>query len=233
VADSAALVAPAGDEAADRRRSLWQMGVVSAGRAVPGGIQLALPLDAPAPPALAELSDWERLVADYGTTRISISQHPLELLRPDLPADIASSRALERLPNERPVTIAGLVVARQRPATANGITFMLLEDEWGTINLIVPPPVFKRHRMVVRAEPFVMARGRLERREGVINVLVSELWRIERPDLPQAVVKHIEPPVPGETGRPREDRSERVAVAAGGDLRAVLPTPHSFGRRGR
>jgi len=233
VADSAALVAPAGDGAADRRRSLWQMGVVSAGRAVPGGIQLALPLDAPAPPALAELSDWERLVADYGTTRISISQHPLELLRPDLPADIASSRALERLPNERPVTIAGLVVARQRPATANGITFMLLEDEWGTINLIVPPPVFKRHRMVVRAEPFVMARGRLERREGVINVLVSELWRIERPDLPQAVVKHIEPPVPGETGRPREDRSERVAVAAGGDLRAVLPTPHSFGRRGR
>ena len=171
-------------------------------------------------------------MADYGTTRISITQHPLELLRPDLPAETASSRALERLPNDRPVTIAGLVVARQRPATANGITFMLLEDEWGTINLIVPPPVYKRHRMVVRAEPFVMARGRLERREGVINVLVSELWRLERPDLPQAVVKHIEPPVPGETGRQRQDPRELVA-AAGGDLRAVLPTPHSFGRRGR
>jgi error-prone DNA polymerase len=226
VAGSALLVAPPGDTAADRRDSLWQMGVVSPGRTVPGGIQLALPLEAPAPPALAELTPWERLLADYGSTRISISQHPLELLRPDLPAGTASSRDLEHLPDERPVTIAGLVVARQRPATANGITFMLLEDEWGTINLIVPPPVFARHRMIARAEPFVMARGRLERRERVINVLVNELWRIERPDLPRADVKHIDSPVPGETTRER-----KVAVAAGGDLRAVLPNPHSFGRR--
>jgi error-prone DNA polymerase len=233
VAGSAALVAPApGGTAADRRRSLWQLGVVSPGRTVPGGVQLALPLEAPAAPALADLTDWERLLADYGTTRISIAQHPLELLRPELPAGTASSRALAHLPDERPVTVAGLVVARQRPATANGITFMLLEDEWGTINLIVPPPVYQRHRMIVRAEPFVMARGRLERREGVINVLVSELWRLERPDLPRAVVKHLEPPVPGETGRERPQPREQVA-AAGGDLRAVLPTPHSFGRRGR
>ena len=55
------------------------------------------------------------------------------------------------------MTVAGLVVARQRPATAKGVTFMLLEDEWGTINLIVPPPVYERHRLVVRAEPFVLA----------------------------------------------------------------------------
>jgi error-prone DNA polymerase len=232
VAGSALLVEPApGATAADRRDSLWQLGVVSAGRTVPGGVQLALPLEAPAPPPLAELTPWERLLADYGSTRISISQHPLELLRPDLPSGTASSRDLEWLPNERPVTIAGLVVARQRPATAHGVTFMLLEDEWGTINLIVPPPVFQRHRMVVRAEPFVMARGRLERREGVINILVSDLWRIERPDLPRAQVKHIDSPEPGQAGREREPR-EQVA-AAGGDLRAVLPTPHSFGRRGR
>jgi error-prone DNA polymerase len=226
VAGSALLVEPAAGAASGRRDSLWQMGVVSAGRTVPGGVQLALPLEAPAAPGLAELTPWERLLADYGSTRVSISQHPLELLRPDLPAGTASSRDLERLPNDRPVTIAGLVVARQRPATANGITFMLLEDEWGTINLIVPPPVFARHRLIVRAEPFVMARGRLERREGVINVLVSDLWRVERPDLPQAQVKHIEAPVPG------EPRHERRVAAAGGDLRAVLPTPHSFGRRG-
>ena len=64
------------------------------------------------------------------------------------------------------MTVAGLVVARQRPATAKGVTFMLLEDEWGTINLIVPPPVYQRHRLAVRAEPFVLATGRLERRDG-------------------------------------------------------------------
>ena len=73
-----------------------------------------------------------------------------------------------------------MVVARQRPETANGIVFMLLEDERGTINLIVPPRVYERHRATVRAAPLVRARGRLEHREGTINVLVSELRALER-----------------------------------------------------
>ena len=60
-----------------------------------------------------------------------------------------------------------MVVARQRPETAKGIVFMLLEDERGTVNLIVPPPVYERHRAVVRAAPLLRARGRLERREGI------------------------------------------------------------------
>jgi error-prone DNA polymerase len=68
-----------------------------------------------------------------------------------------------------------MVVARQRPETAKGIVFMLLEDERGTINLIVPPPVYDRRRAEVRASPLVRAKGRLERREGTINVLVSEV----------------------------------------------------------
>ena len=72
-----------------------------------------------------------------------------------------------------------MVVARQRPETAKGIVFMLLEDERGTVNLIVPPPVYERHRALVRAAPMVRARGRLERREGTINVLVSELAPLE------------------------------------------------------
>jgi error-prone DNA polymerase len=132
------------------------------------------------------------------------------------------------------VTVAGLVVARQRPATANGVTFMLLEDEWGTINLIVAPPVYEKHRLTVRTEPFVMATGRLERRDGVINVVVQSLRSIERPDLPRADVKQIEPPAGRETGRDEvaAPASEAVAASAG-SLRAVLPTPHSFGRRGR
>jgi len=111
---------------------------------------------------------------------------------------------------------------------------MLFEDEWGTINLVVPPPVYERHRLIVRTEPFVLASGRLERRGGTINVVVETLRTIERPDLPRATVKHIEPPVGREIGR---DEELRPAAAAGGasaaDLRAVMPAPHSFGRRGR
>ena len=118
--------------------------------------------------------------------------------------------------------VAGLVVARQRPATAKGVTFMLLEDELGTINLIVPPPVHERFRLAVRAEPLVLAYGRLEQREGTANVLVDRIERLERPDLPSAKVKHIEP---------RRTWSTETQEEA--DLRAVAPAGHSFGRRGR
>jgi error-prone DNA polymerase len=213
-------------EGLPRRDVLWQMGVVTPGRAVEGGVQLALPLEAPAAPALRELTRWEQLVADYGSIRISLAEHPLALMRPDLPDVAVSSRVLERIPRGRRVTVAGLVVARQRPATANGVTFMLLEDEWGTINLVVAPPVYERHRLAVRTEPFVLVDGRLERRSGVINVVVDSVRALERPDLPRADVKRIEPPVDRETGRFREP------AATAGDLRAVLPSPHSFGRRG-
>ena len=127
--------------------------------------------------------------------------------------------------------VAGLVVARQRPATAKGVTFMLLEDEWGTINLIVTPPVYERHRLVV-AHGAVRARDRPPRapRGGRSTWSSTRLRALERPDLPRADVKHIEPPAGRETGRDTE--RDRPAAAAAGDLRAVLPSPHSFGRRG-
>ena len=213
-----------------RREALWQMGVVTPGRAVPGGVQLSLPLPAPEAPALRELNDWERMLADYGSFRISIAEHPMELMRPELQEAVLSSRGLERAAAGSRVTVAGMVIARQRPATAKGVTFMLLEDEFGTVNLIVAPPVYQRHRLAVRAEPFVIATGRLERRTGTTNVVVEHIAGLERPDLPLAEVKHIEPPAGRETGRPEEPA---IAAAAAGDLRAVLPAPHSFGRRGR
>ena len=196
---------------------------------MPGGVQLSLPLSPPEAPALKALTAWERLLADYGSFKISIAEHPMALLRPDLHETVASSRGLERIPDRSRVSVAGLVVARQRPATAKGVTFMLLEDEWGTINLVIPPPVYQRNRLAVRAEPFVLASGRLERRLNTTNVVIDEITGIERPDLPLADVKHIEPPAGRETGRPEEPA---LPAAAAGDLRAVLPAPHSFGRRG-
>ena len=73
-----------------------------------------------------------------------------------------------------------MVVARQRPETAKGIVFMLLEDERGDVNLIVPPPVYERHRALVRAAPLLRAPGRLERREGTTNVIVTASSALER-----------------------------------------------------
>jgi error-prone DNA polymerase len=68
-----------------------------------------------------------------------------------------------------------MAIARQRPATANGVVFMLLEDEFGQMNLIVPPPVYDRHRAIVRGEPLLLAHGRFERHDRNMNVLVDKL----------------------------------------------------------
>ena len=198
------------------------------GTAVPEGTQLALPLEPHAGPELRALTAWERMLADYGSTGVTLREHPLELMRPTLPPDLRTSADLERHPHGRRVRVAGLVVARQRPATANGVTFMLLEDEHGTINLIVPPPIHERFKLAVRAEPLVLATGRLEHREGTINVLVDRIEPLERPDLPSAKVKHIEPRRTWSS-----EAGDGVPAGEQADLRAVAPAAHSFGRRGR
>ena len=85
-----------------------------------------------------------------------------------------------------------MVVARQRPGTAGGVVFILLEDEHGTINLIVPPRVYERHRLLVRTEPLMLAGGKLEKLAaagGAINVLVDRIDAIDAPDQVLAEVK--------------------------------------------
>ena len=88
--------------------------------------------------ALRDLTRWERMLADYRHTSLSVETHPLTLLRPHLPAGTLSSAELHAERHGRQVAFAGMTVARQRPSTAKGIVFMLLEDEHGQVNLIVP-----------------------------------------------------------------------------------------------
>jgi error-prone DNA polymerase len=207
-----------------RREALWRLGVAAPGVRVVDGTQLALPVDVIAP-ELDELTPWERLLADYGSTNVTLRDHPIGLMRPSLDAHVLSSEALETCRDGERVRVAGMVVARQRPATAHGITFMLLEDELGTINLIVPVKVYEKCRLVVRSEPLVIADGKLERREGVMNILVSSVQRLDRPDLPVGEVRHIEP-------RRVWSNDDSGDALRDGNLRAVVPAAHSFGRRG-
>ncbi len=211
-----------------RRQALWRLGGAAGGRRIEAGTQLALPLEPPQAPELPELGRWERIVADYGATGMTLGDHPLALLRPGL-RGVALSSDLGSIGDGEGVEVAGMVVARQRPATAKGVCFMLLEDERGTVNLVLPPPVFERFRAIVRTAPLVRARGRLERRQGATNVVVASLAVVERPDLPLAQVRAIEPPPESETASPSAAARERVIA----ELRAVAPAAHSFGRRGR
>ena len=139
---------------------------------------MALPLETPR--RAARSSRWApggEAIADYRSNGMTLGEHPLALLRDGLDPELLRSADLERVADGATVEVAGMVVARQRPETAKGIVFMLLEDERGTVNLIVPPPVYERHRAEVRASPLVRARGRLERREGTTNVVVAEVRR--------------------------------------------------------
>jgi len=231
-----------------RRQDLWQLGVANGSRRLAAGspraaaaagedraappLQLSLPLPIPAAPTLRELDSWERLLADYSSTGIAIADHPMTLIRPGLDEGLVTSRELDRLENGSFVRVPGMVVARQRPATANGVVFMLLEDEVGTVNIVVPPPVYARHRMAVRTASFARVDGKLERREDVMNVVARSIHPLATPDQPASKVRHIEPPVERETGRHGRD-GDVAADPRTAELAAVAPAAHNFGRRGR
>jgi error-prone DNA polymerase len=209
---------PTGSED-DRRGALWRVGVTGAGQLQRSGTQLALPMEPPEPPELEPLGEWGKLIADYRSTGMSVEKHPMKLLRPRLDPNLVRTSDLERIDHASTIEVAGMVTARQRPETANGVTFLLLEDESGTVNLVVPPPVFERRRPLVRSAPLLRARGRLERREGAVNVVVADLAPLERP-------------VPPEPGRPEQPHAASPRELAVAELRAVVPVGHAFGRRG-
>jgi error-prone DNA polymerase len=215
-------------EPGGRRAALWRLGTSLGGSRIPAGTQLSLPLEPPLAPQLPLLDRWERVLADYRSTGMTLREHPLELLRDELGPQVALAHELERMQDGISVEVAGLVVARQRPATARGVVFMLLEDETGTTNLVLPPPIFDRYRGEARTAPLLRASGRLERRQGAINVVVSRLARLERPDLPLAEVRDIEEPIGRGIERNRHGDWEAIP-----ELAAVAPAAHSFGRRGR
>jgi error-prone DNA polymerase len=222
---------------ASRREALWEAGGAGTGVRHGEDVQMALPLEPPRPPELKPLSDWERLIASYHSFGITLDAHPLGLMREDLDDEIQSSADLERADNGAAVAVAGFVVARQRPGTANGIVFMLLEDELGTVNLVVPPPVYERCRAAVRAAPLVRALGRLERHEGTTNVVVSEVIELSIPrdsarrgraEGESSGQRPASQPIkPRQRGAAHQPLRER-AVA---ELRAVAPNAHSWGRR--
>ncbi len=192
-----------------QRELLWQLGLVPRPSSVPGTAgkakQLALPLDpTAATPDLPDPTIWERMLTDYKTTGLSVGVHPLTLLRPHLPAGTLSSEELRAQPHRANVQFAGLVVARQRPSTANGVCFMLLEDEEQQVNLVIAPQVFERFRAVVRGEPLLLVRGRYEHSDRNRNILVRELVSLA----PLA-----------------------RSLTDGADVHAALPRAHHFGHR--
>jgi error-prone DNA polymerase len=217
-----------GEFGLSRRELLWQLG-------------LLLPFDASAPSVrvsrrnpqpplglsseadmvrLPDMDEWERMVADFGLLRLSPSYHPVALLRSELPPDVLSAKAVREAGNGAHVRTAGMVVCRQRPGTAKGIVFLLLEDETGLTNVVVRPDLYEAARSVVRTEAYVCVEGLVELRSDSLNVLAESIVPLAATLQPPRIVLRQKDP----GGRP----DPREAASGSPDLHQVLPHSHDF-----
>jgi error-prone DNA polymerase len=128
------------------------------------------------PEALPPMTPMQEVLADYGAAGLSLRQHPVAFLRPRLDRlEVVPAAALADLPNGRRLKAGGLVLMRQRPSTAKGITFVTLEDETGQTNLIIRQEVWERYRRAARSAVVMLADGVLQKDADVIHVLVSRV----------------------------------------------------------
>ncbi len=151
-----------------RRPALWAVAGLEAAPPLPlfaaagnGGPRLEAADDTP---ALPTQGPGEAVAEDYRSLRLSLRDHPLRLLRPQLREDgFVPCRELDDAPAGTRIRLAGLVLVRQRPGTASGVVFMTLEDEDGIANIVVWPKLFERQRPTVMAARLLGVSGRIER----------------------------------------------------------------------
>ena len=167
----------------NRRELLWQLGLFCDGMqrsslAAPQTRQLRmeLPTEQDEVP-LRDFDAYQRMATDYALMQLSPDTHPMQFFRTGLGEGVRSSRHLQSLPGAADVEIAGLVVCRQRPLTARGIVFLLLEDEFGLMNVLVSRELSDRYRDIVHLAQFVVAKGTLEVRTGEQRTLVATSLR--------------------------------------------------------
>lgn len=164
-----------GSLARDRRAALWE--ALAQDRTCKGLPLLdALPAEDDPPVNLPRLQPHEEVLEDYRAAGMSLKNHPLSFYRTLLEQHHGvTARGLEQLPHGAHVRVAGLVLLRQRPSTAKGITFVTLEDETGTANLLLHASTWQRYYQIARRSPAWFAHGRLERQDSVIHVIVERL----------------------------------------------------------
>jgi error-prone DNA polymerase len=167
----------------DRAQALWQAQRLR---------ECDMPLfeqAAPEPEAVEARADLppthaaERTLHDYRETGLSLHAHPVRFLRERLARagarPCAAVQAAHECPDGSRVRVAGVVLLRQKPGTAKGTVFITLEDESGPVNLIVRPKVWRRFRVQVRGAHALLAHGRVQRRDGVTQLVATRLRGID------------------------------------------------------
>jgi len=163
----------------DRRRALWALKALG---------EPPLPLFAAVEDAstgsretramalLPEMPLGEHVVEDYASLSLTLKRHPLAFLRPEFTHEgLVTAADLAHLPVDRRLAIAGIVLIRQRPGSANGVVFITIEDETGIANLIVWPQILERFRRAALGATLLRCIGKLQREESVIHVVADRL----------------------------------------------------------
>jgi error-prone DNA polymerase len=163
----------------DRRRALWALKALG---------EAPLPLFAAADDAssslretramalLPEMPLGEHVVEDYASLSLTLKRHPLAFLRSELAREgLVTATELVHLPVDRQLSIAGVVLIRQRPGSANGVVFITIEDETGIANLIIWPQILERFRRAALGATLLRCTGKLQREESVIHVVADRL----------------------------------------------------------
>ena len=163
-----------------RRAALW------AAQGLGAASEASLPVAPDEPlPDFDPLSDFEAIDWDYRFSAHSTRGHPLAPLREALAAqDLPDARTVAGMPDGRQVRYAGLVICRQRPGTASGVTFLTLEDETGFVNVVIWQRVFDDHAVLARTASFLGVSGKLQSESGVVHVVADALWAPEIPARP-------------------------------------------------
>jgi error-prone DNA polymerase len=212
-----------------RRELLWQLGLLigdtttlqfprTKARGRQRQLSLALPTEQDMV-QLQDMTDWERMVADYGLLGLSPSYHPLALLRRALPADVLNAEQVRASRDGARVRMAGLVVCRQRPGTAKGFVFLLLEDETGLVNIVVRPDLYESRRSIIRGEPYLCIEGTVQLHSGSLNLLAVKATPLGQITVDAAAL----PRAPERNGMPGNPHDKREAASA----ELVLATPSS------
>jgi len=158
-----------------RRTALWQ---VERGARHAGPLLDAIPEQMELSP-LEQMTDEERLVADFHGSGMSTGPHPMAYCREALAKQqVKRACDLSRLPDGQYTRVAGCVIARQRPGTAKGFVFLSVEDETGIANVIVSPDLYEKHRLLINRERFLSIEGILQNQDNVISIKAARVMRI-------------------------------------------------------
>jgi error-prone DNA polymerase len=160
----------------DRRQALWQAKALGKARDLPLFAHAnAREQGDDAPVALPPMPASEEVVNDYQTLKLSLKGHPMEFLREVCRAHrVTDNAALKAGKDGKRVTVAGVVLVRQRPGSS-GVVFITLEDEFSVANIVVWPQMLERFRAAVMGARLLLVKGRLQKSDGIIHVVADAL----------------------------------------------------------